>query len=88
MCSLQDGYLQVNNAFDGKSATFPDVPGSYHRWGCGFSFADGHSELHKWVTTVIKIPVRAHYSNGGNILAGPKNEDWQWFQQHAACRMK
>jgi len=25
-----------------------DLPGFYHHFACGFSFADGHSELHKW----------------------------------------
>jgi prepilin-type N-terminal cleavage/methylation domain-containing protein/prepilin-type processing-associated H-X9-DG protein len=31
-----------------------DVPGSFHNGGCGISFADGHSEIHKWLGTVIK----------------------------------
>src|SRR5262249_17720521 len=25
-----------------------DMPAFYHNRGCGFSFADGHSELHRW----------------------------------------
>lgn len=25
-----------------------DLPGMYHNLGCGFSFADGHSEVHRW----------------------------------------
>jgi len=25
-----------------------DAPGSYHNIGCGFAFADGHSETHSW----------------------------------------
>jgi prepilin-type N-terminal cleavage/methylation domain-containing protein len=25
-----------------------DLPGFYHNMGCGFSFADGHSEMHRW----------------------------------------
>jgi prepilin-type N-terminal cleavage/methylation domain-containing protein/prepilin-type processing-associated H-X9-DG protein len=27
---------------------FTDAPASYHKGACGFSFADGHSEVHKW----------------------------------------
>src|SRR6185436_16595357 len=53
MCSMNDGFLQVNSG----TPVFPDVPGSYHKWNCGFSFADGHAEIHKWVTTVLKVPV-------------------------------
>lgn len=27
---------------------FVDIPATYHDGACGFSFADGHSEIHKW----------------------------------------
>jgi len=36
-----------------------DLPGMYHLRACGFSFADGHSELHKWLdgrTTPPLVP--------------------------------
>jgi len=82
MCSLQDGYLQVNNG----TPVFPDVPGSYHTWNCGFSFADGHAELHKWTSSVLKIPVAKGFRQQ-SIGTGPTNPDWQWFTQHAACKM-
>jgi prepilin-type N-terminal cleavage/methylation domain-containing protein len=80
----------LNNAFDGflevdsTEATFSDIPGSNHKWSCGMSFVDGHSELHKWVTTVIEIPVIA----GGPILtgipAGTGNADVVWFVTHCS----
>jgi prepilin-type N-terminal cleavage/methylation domain-containing protein len=81
MCSMNDGYLQVNNG----SATFPDVPGSYHVWSCGFSFADGHAELHKWVTPVLKIPVKFNYTTA-SISTVSVNADWQWFSQRTTCK--
>jgi len=28
---------------------YVDYPANFHNGGCGFSFADGHSELHKWL---------------------------------------
>jgi prepilin-type N-terminal cleavage/methylation domain-containing protein/prepilin-type processing-associated H-X9-DG protein len=28
--------------------SFVDVPASYHNGACGFAFADGHAEVHKW----------------------------------------
>ncbi len=31
-------------AFGMVSPSWLDVPGSYHNGGCGFAFADGHSE--------------------------------------------
>ena len=32
----------------------PDAPATYHNGACGFSFADGHSEIHKWVGPLMK----------------------------------
>lgn len=83
MCTMNDGYLQV----DCNSPRFPDAPGSYHIWSCGFSFADGHAELRAWVTPVLKIPVRFGF---GYPSASPtttaNNADWLWFKQRAACK--
>jgi prepilin-type N-terminal cleavage/methylation domain-containing protein len=81
MCSMNDGYLQVNNGIP----VFPDVPGSYHIWATGVSFADGHAELHKWVTPVLKIPVRLGYNNA-SIGTGINNADWVWFSQHTSFK--
>jgi len=81
ICSLNDGYLQVNSG----TPVFPDVPGSYHVWNNGFSFADGHAELHKWVSGVLKIPVSHNYL-AASIGTGISNPDWLWFTAHAACK--
>ncbi len=79
MCSMNDGYLQISHATPG----FPDVPGSYHRWNCGFSFADGHTEMRKWVSTVLKVPVAKGFRKA-SIGTGITNPDWKWFTTHAA----
>lgn len=34
-----------------------DVPASYHNGACGFSFADGHSEIKKWFDPETKAPI-------------------------------
>jgi hypothetical protein len=81
MCSMNDGYLQVNNG----TPVFPDVPGCYHEWNCGFSFADGHTEMRKWATAVLKIPVKFGYRQA-SIGTGFTNPDWLWFTDHAACK--
>lgn len=41
----------VNDAFYGQmvgTIQICDGPGIYHNGACGFLFADGHSEIHKW----------------------------------------
>ena len=94
--SAIDGWLQVNNAFSATAGTFsgqasfPDVPGAYHKWSCGFSFADGHSEIHKWSNAGLKIPVTknmASFGVSGLIVGnptGPTATDWLWFTSHCA----
>jgi prepilin-type N-terminal cleavage/methylation domain-containing protein len=94
ICSLNDGYLQVDNAFSSTAGTysgqamFPDVPGSYHKWACGVSFVDGHTEIHKWVNAALQIPVAFNVTrnnvNSGNP-SGPTATDWYWFTSHCAA---
>ncbi len=42
---IDDGYFLV---FVDKHATWANCPANYHNGACGFSFADGHSEIKKW----------------------------------------
>jgi len=41
----------INDAgfFNPQGGSWVDIPGTYHNGATGFSFADGHSEIHKWV---------------------------------------
>lgn len=52
--STNDGAFYVPP--DGSS--WVDMPGSSHNGACGFVFADGHSEIHKWRDPRLKVPVR------------------------------
>ena len=99
--SSMDGWLQVDNDFSATpgsyagTANFPDVPGAYHKWSCGMSFADGHSEMHKWLTSILKIPVTAHMSPPANYASatglavgnpsGSTAGDWYWFTSRCAA---
>ena len=51
----------INDAFfinDSNVNNWQDVPSSYHNGACGFSFTDGHAEVHKWKSGTSKYPVR------------------------------
>lgn len=39
-------------------ATIVDTPASYHNGACGLSFSDGHAEIHKWMGSLMKPPVK------------------------------
>ena len=52
--SINDGaFFNAQN-----SAEWIDLPGNQHNNACGFSFADGHSEIHKWKGSVTRYPIR------------------------------
>ncbi len=44
---LNDGIFWVADPLP-TATTFIDYPASYHNGACGLSFADGHSETHRW----------------------------------------
>ena len=44
-----------------------DVPASYHAGSGGFSFADGHSEIHKWTAPWITQPIQKSPINDHNL---------------------
>ena len=47
--SINDGYFVVDMAgWPERSQQIVDFPASYHNNAAGFSFADGHAEIHKW----------------------------------------
>jgi len=81
--SIQDGYLEV----DSINGNFPDVPAAYLGGSCGFSFADGHAEVHKWLTgaltsIVVASPKIVH---NPQVQGGINNVDWIWLAQRSAA---
>jgi prepilin-type N-terminal cleavage/methylation domain-containing protein/prepilin-type processing-associated H-X9-DG protein len=66
-------------AFGMESPQWFDVPGTYHNGGCGFAFADGHSETHHWL-------YRHKKSEIGMMITDPADQqDWQWLQQRTSA---
>lgn len=51
--AINDGWFMTTmDGYDPRDPSqqdhWGDAPGSWHDKACGFSFADGHSEIHKW----------------------------------------
>jgi len=55
--SINDGFF-INNP---SATAWQDLPASYHNGACGFSFADGHSEVRKWKSATSRY-TRVIYS--------------------------
>jgi prepilin-type processing-associated H-X9-DG protein len=79
--SLDDGYLQLSL----NSAYYPNVPASYLEGGCGFSFADGHAEIHKWRSRFLLVPVMKNVTFPSGAQSSGSDLDWIWLKQHSSC---
>ena len=66
---------------------FYDLPGYYHHFACGFSFADGHSEIRKWRDPRTMPPI---VPNGfvNDQFSSPTNRDVAWLQERATRPLK
>jgi len=53
--SINDGFLQANPHTDVAPSSWDDLPATYHDGACGFAFADGHSETHKFRSRACTI---------------------------------
>ena len=78
MVNMQ-GYSPPNAALYG----FDDLPGFYHRRACGFSMADGHSELHKWMDDRTTPPIIPEQEINDNFRAAG-DMDVAWLQDHGS----
>jgi prepilin-type N-terminal cleavage/methylation domain-containing protein/prepilin-type processing-associated H-X9-DG protein len=62
------------------SARIIDFPAAYHNGACGFSFFDGHAEIHKWKGSKIKnAPITFTGTLPLNVAAGDSWMDAQWM---------
>jgi prepilin-type N-terminal cleavage/methylation domain-containing protein/prepilin-type processing-associated H-X9-DG protein len=68
-----------------SSTKIVDYPASYHNNAAGFSFADGHAEIHKWLDprTVPKLKRGTELSLN---VASPNNLDMVWTREHCTRR--
>jgi prepilin-type N-terminal cleavage/methylation domain-containing protein/prepilin-type processing-associated H-X9-DG protein len=98
--SINDAYYDIGDiptTITGSTGgSFGDVPASYHNGAAGFSFADGHSEIHKWLdprspgnpgSGINGLPVRYIALNGGVADTRPFT-DLQWAWMHSSVAVK
>jgi prepilin-type N-terminal cleavage/methylation domain-containing protein/prepilin-type processing-associated H-X9-DG protein len=79
--SINDGWFMANmSGYDPRQpslqTSFGDAPGSWHNQACGFSFADGHSEIHKW----------KQYNESTHT--SPSSDDVDWLQSKTTAKIE
>lgn len=93
--SINDGGLAVQCLLtNAGNAKFIDFPASFHNSACGFAFADGHSEIHKWrgqaiqrpVTYTGTMPLNVLLSALVNPVTGNDLADLHWMQVRTSAR--
>jgi prepilin-type processing-associated H-X9-DG protein len=66
-------------AFGMEHPQWIDAPGTYHNGGCGFAFADGHSETHRWQSPTPKKGHRAP------VISPQDLNDWMWMRERTSA---
>lgn len=60
-----------------------DVPSNRHADAGGFSFADGHSEIHRWYSAYINQPIQPTPINNYDMSGQPGVQDVYWLDANA-----
>ena len=77
--SINDAYFvtEMNGYPNPTTTKIIDYPAYYHNGACGFAFADGHSEIHKWRDARTTPPYKPNLPLN---VASPNNQDVIWMQ--------
>jgi len=76
--SIDDGYFLNREV---SPAAWNDLPASYHDGGASFSFADGHSERHRWKNASTRQPSRP-YTLSLPMAITDGLQDYSWVLAH------
>ncbi len=79
---VDEDVQSINDAalgFGMEQAIWYDAPGSAHNGGCGFAFADGHSETHRWLSRGEKE------SQGATVDSMADYQDWLWMRERTSA---
>ena len=86
--SINDGYFVIDMTgypSNPKSAMIVDYPASYHNKAAGIAFADGHSEIHRWLDRRTVPAIKKGQLLQLNV-SSDSNQDVYWLQDRASGR--
>ena len=80
--SINDACMQMSMA-----QILVDFPGNYHNGGAGISFADGHTEMHKWTDDFAQtLPTGGPVPGQGSTAQPvPPSHDLAWIQPRTSA---
>jgi prepilin-type N-terminal cleavage/methylation domain-containing protein/prepilin-type processing-associated H-X9-DG protein len=79
-CSINDAGF-----FNPRISSWIDQPASYHNGAAGFAFADGHSEIHKWIASLSTAQAKRVDTSFTGVTAttvarGDKDISWMSYR--------
>ena len=85
--SINDGwFIFCINADPTERTTWSDLPASFHNGACGFSFADGHSEIKKWLNASSRRPVKQSDADFPLSIPTGQTNDVAWVAERTTQR--
>jgi prepilin-type processing-associated H-X9-DG protein len=85
--TINDGSLVVSMA-----QIVVDFPANFHGGGAGLAFADGHSEIHKWMDVFLMLVPSPNLLNPAAEVGAPVSEfmsgpsqDLAWIQPRTSA---
>jgi len=83
--SINDGSFAVQMPASAPATAWVDIPSKAHGSSCGFSFADGHSEIHKWLQagSIMNVDYQPKPKPLPVVLS---DVDIQWVAEHTSAR--
>jgi prepilin-type processing-associated H-X9-DG protein/prepilin-type N-terminal cleavage/methylation domain-containing protein len=80
--SINDGYF-LNKV---ERREWFDLPASYHNGAANLSFADGHVELHRWISTTTRLPPKPDTAPLPMGIPENQDGDFDWLIQRTTYR--
>lgn len=80
--SIGDGYFL--NVFSKNQ--WNDLPASHHGVSASFAFADGHAQLHRWVSSSTRQPMKAARLDFPLLLSPNDTADINWVMDRTSTR--
>ena len=80
--TINDGFFM--NRWD--DYIWGNLPGSYHDGAADLSFADGHTETHRWVSADTRRP--SERGGAGGTFPVVDRADFDWLKEHSSVRKR
>ena len=84
--SIDDLLFMHDAGYAPGSEKWRNIPASYHNGSGSLSFADGHSDIHKWRSGTTKIGVTFVSPPAYPTLDSLGQQDYKWLLDRSAVR--